>query len=105
MYDSVEIRAPSRKQHLGIACSHVRNPTGMQPASVKRPVPAMRHPTALPPNHPPLNTSFKDQLVKRERGKGEGPGEGGRSQGELGKGPGVADLQRCGGCHEGFRTT
>ena len=34
--------------------------------------------------------------VKGERGKGEGQGEGGGSQGELGEGPGVADLQRCG---------
>ena len=36
----------------------------------------------------------------RERGKGEGPGEGGGSQGELGEGPGVADLQRCWGFPE-----
>ena len=34
------------------------------------------------------------------QGKGEGPGEGGGSQGELGEGPGVADLQRCWGCDE-----
>ena len=38
------------------------------------------------------------------RGKGEGQ-EGGGSKGELGEGPGVADLQRCWGCHEGIRTT
>ena len=37
---------------------------------------------------------------KRERGMGEGPGEEGGSQGELGEGPGVADLQRCWGSHE-----
>ena len=29
----------------------------------------------------------------------------GGSRGELGEGPGVADLQRCWGCHEGIRTT
>ena len=38
--------------------------------------------------------------AKGERGKGEGPGEGGGSQGELGEGPGVVDLQRCWGCPE-----
>ena len=38
--------------------------------------------------------------LKGERGKGEGPGEGGGSQGILGEGPGVADLQRCWGCDE-----
>ena len=38
--------------------------------------------------------------IKRERGKGEGPWEGGGSQKELGKGPGVVDLQRCWGCDE-----
>ena len=27
------------------------------------------------------------------------------SPGELGEGPGVVDLQRCWGCHEGIRTT
>ena len=32
-------------------------------------------------------------------------GEEGGSQKELGKGPGVVDLQRCWGCHEGIRTT
>ena len=36
----------------------------------------------------------------REGGKREGSGEGGGSQGELGEGPGVEDLQRCWGCHE-----
>ena len=35
-----------------------------------------------------------------ERGKGEGPGEGGGSQGELGEGPTIADLQRCWGSTE-----
>ena len=39
-------------------------------------------------------------LVIIERGKGEGPGEGGGSQKELGKGPGVVDLQRCWGLPE-----
>ena len=38
--------------------------------------------------------------IKGERGKGEGPGEGGGSQGELGEGPGVVDLQRCWGFPE-----
>ena len=33
--------------------------------------------------------------IKRERGKREGPGEGGGPQKELGEGPGVVDLQRC----------
>ena len=37
---------------------------------------------------------------KGERGKGEGKGEEGGSQGELGEGPGVVDLQRCWGCPE-----
>ena len=36
----------------------------------------------------------------RERGEGENPGEGGGSQKELGKGPGVVDLQRCWGFPE-----
>ena len=36
----------------------------------------------------------------RRKGEGEGPGEGGGSQGELGEGPGVEDLQRCWGCDE-----
>ena len=43
--------------------------------------------------------------MHRERGKGEGPGEGGGSLGILGEGPGVVDLQRSWGCHEGIRTT
>ena len=38
--------------------------------------------------------------IKRERGKGEDPGEGGGSQGELGEGPGVVDSQRCWGFPE-----
>ena len=33
-------------------------------------------------------------------GKGEGPGEEGGSQKELGKGPDVVDLQRCWGYPE-----
>jgi hypothetical protein len=37
---------------------------------------------------------------KGKRGKEEGPGEGGGSLEELGKGPGGADLQRCWGCPE-----
>ena len=37
---------------------------------------------------------------KRERGKGEGPGEEGGSLGILGEGPGVVDLQRCWGFFE-----
>ena len=37
---------------------------------------------------------------KGKRGKEEGPGEGGGSQGELGEGPGVVDLQKCGGYPE-----
>ena len=41
-----------------------------------------------------------NELPKRERGKGEGPGEGGGSPGELGEGPGAADLQRCWGYPE-----
>ena len=39
-------------------------------------------------------------IIKRERGKGEGPGEEGGSLGILGEGPGVVDLQRCWGCDE-----
>ena len=39
-------------------------------------------------------------IIKGERGKGEGPGEGGGSPGELGEGPGVVDLQRCWGFPE-----
>ena len=37
---------------------------------------------------------------KGEKGKGEGPGEGGGSPGELGEGPDVVDSQRCGGFPE-----
>ena len=37
---------------------------------------------------------------KGERGKREGQGEAGGSQGILGEGPGVVDLQRCWGCDE-----
>ena len=36
---------------------------------------------------------------ENQRGKGEGQ-QGGGFQGELGEGPGVADLQRCWGCPE-----
>ena len=62
---------------------------------------------ALPPL--PSSGSFKSigsetrtasAEFKRERGKGEGPREGGGSQGGLGEGPGVVDLQRCWGCSE-----
>ena len=49
---------------------------------------------------PKLLKPKKTLLVIIERGKGEGPGEGGGSQKELGKGPGVADLQRCWGFSE-----
>ena len=49
---------------------------------------------------PKLLRPKKTLLVIIERGKGEGPGEGGGSQGELGEGPGVVDLQRCWGCSE-----
>ena len=38
--------------------------------------------------------------MRWERGKVEGQGEGGGSQGEVGEGPGVVDLQRCWGCPE-----
>ena len=37
---------------------------------------------------------------KGERGNREGQGEAGGSQGILGEGPGVVDLQRCWGCDE-----
>ena len=56
-----------------------------------------------PRGHAPLGTSgtlsvsVSDSEFKRERGKGE---EEGGSPGELGEGPGVADLQQCGGCPE-----
>ena len=49
---------------------------------------------------PKLLRPKKTLLVIIERGKGEGPGEGGGSQGELGEGPGGVDLQRCWGYPE-----
>ena len=39
-------------------------------------------------------------LTPADNVEGEGPGEGGGSQKELGKGPGVVDLQRCWGFPE-----
>ena len=48
----------------------------------------------------PLVKYTKKVIIKGERGKGEGPGEGGGSQKELGKGPGVVDWQRCCGFPE-----
>ena len=50
-----------------------------------------------PVPHPPA--PFRT-LALSERQNQKGKGEGGGSQGELGEGPGVVDLQRCWGCDE-----
>ena len=44
-----------------------------------------------------LISGLSTHTYEGEKGKGLG---GGGSPGELGEGPGVADLQRCWGCHE-----
>ena len=48
----------------------------------------------------PAFVMFAVTLISGERGNREGQGEAGGSQGILGEGPGVVDLQRCWGCDE-----